>query len=242
MNSTKTLPETVGRLVAARPLRQLARDLAERRAATASGLWGSSLAAVTAAIEAELARPVLVVCGHVDEADDLADDMELFHGRRPEVVPALELSAGLGRVSEELVAARMQLITRLIAESTSESAQPRLLVCPIQSLMQSVPSRKQIDELTLTLKPGQQLDSQKLIVWLSEHGYNRLDQVEVPGDFAVRGGIIDVYLPGEFAEAGDQIGLTVRVDFFDDQIETISTFDLAGLGSQGKLQSVQMMD
>ena len=242
MNQTSPLPESIGRLVAARPLRQLARDIAEHRAATASGLWGSSLAAVTAAIEAELHRPILVVCGHVDEADDLADDLELFHGRRPEVVPALELNAGLGRVSEELVAGRMQLITKLMAESSTADVPPRLLVCPIQALMQSVPSRQQIGELILTLKPGQQLDSQKLIVWLSEHGYNRLEQVEVPGDFAVRGGIIDVYLPGEFAEAGDQIGLTVRVDFFDDQIESINTFDLAGLGSQGKLSSVQLVD
>ena len=68
--------------------------------------------------------------------------------------------------------------------------------------MQSVPSPQQLQQLILTLKPGQALEPEKLIVWLSEHGYNRLEQVEVPGDFAVRGGIIDVYLPGErgFAE------------------------------------------
>ena len=46
-----------------------------------------------------------------------------------------------------------------------------------------------------------ELEPEKLIVWLSEHGYNRLDQVEVPGDFAVRGGIIDFYLPGDFEKA-----------------------------------------
>jgi hypothetical protein len=43
----------------------------------------------------------------------------------------------------------------------------------------------------------------------------------VPGDFAVRGGIVDIYLPGIFENAGEQLGLTVRVDFFDDQIESI---------------------
>ena len=73
----------------------------------------------------------------------------------------------------------------------------------------------------LTLKAGQTLELEKLIVWLSEHGYNRLDQVEVPGDFAVRGGIIDIYLPGDFAESGDIVGLTARIDFFDDTIESI---------------------
>src|SRR6266851_10112819 len=115
--TAKTTPDALGRLAAARPLRELARSLAQNGAATASGLWGSSIAAVTAALEAELHRPILVVCGHIDEADDLADDMELFHGRRPEVVPALELGGTLGRVSEELVANRMQLIARLLQAS-----------------------------------------------------------------------------------------------------------------------------
>ena len=59
--------------------------------------------------------------------------------------------------------------------------------------------------LIRTIKPGDELEPEKLIVWLSEHGYNRLDQVEVPGDFAVRGGIIDVYLPGDSTtESEDQ--------------------------------------
>src|SRR5205807_7143731 len=122
------------------------------------------------ALEAELRRPIVVVCGRIDEADDLADDMELFHGRRPEVVPALELGGSLGRVSEELVANRMQLIARLL-EASSKSA---LLVAPIHALMQSVPSRQQLNQLMLTVRPGQDLEPEKLIVWLSEHGYNRL--------------------------------------------------------------------
>src|SRR5579884_1971985 len=96
MSEKSTHPQSIGRLVAARPLRDVARALAQSNAATASGMWGSSLAAVTAAVEAELSRPILVVCGHIDEADDIADDMELFHGRRPEVVPALELGGQLG--------------------------------------------------------------------------------------------------------------------------------------------------
>ena len=243
MTATTTLPDALGQLTTARPLRDLARDLGRNSAATASGLWGSSIAAVTTAIEAELHRPILVVCGHIDEADDLADDLELFHGRRPEVVPALEFSGTLGRVSEELVASRLQLMSRLAASSREKSAStPQLLVAPIHALMQSVPSPQQLTELILTLKAGQELEPEKLIVWLSEHGYNRLDQVEVPGDFAVRGGIIDVYLPGEFKEAGEQVGLSIRVDFFGDQIESIKHFDLDTLGSGAPIDSVQVLD
>src|SRR5882757_2029360 len=112
----KTTPKSVGRLVTARSLTEMARRLAETRALTASGLWGSSVSAVTGAIERELQRPVMIVCGHVDEADDLADDMELFHGRRPEVVQALELGGSLGKLSEEQVANRLALIARLASQ------------------------------------------------------------------------------------------------------------------------------
>src|SRR5947199_327399 len=79
-------------------LRELARALEKTAAASASGLWGSSVAAVTAAVRAELKRPILLICGHIDEADDLADDVELFiGGERPDVLPALELGGSLGR-------------------------------------------------------------------------------------------------------------------------------------------------
>src|SRR5438105_3066594 len=106
------IPESVGRLVAARDLVELAHALKQTHAVTASGLWGSSVAAVVASVRKELGAPILVVCGHLDEADDLADDIELFAQQRPEVLPALELSGSLGRVSEEQVANRLKLVSR----------------------------------------------------------------------------------------------------------------------------------
>lgn len=222
----------------------MALTLEQSRAVTISGLWGSSVAAVVAALRAELKdRPVLLVCGHLDESDDLADDVELFVGARPEVVPALELGGGLGQVSEEQASNRMRLISRL----ASGADQPGVIVAPIQSLMQSVPSRDQLQYLVRSIRTGQNLEPEKLIVWLADHGYNRLDQVEVPGDFAVRGGIIDIYLPGDFDEDPQiteeaEVGLTVRIDFFGDQVESIKRFHLDTLGSAGTMESVRIMD
>jgi transcription-repair coupling factor (superfamily II helicase) len=233
-----TLPEAIGRLVAAPELRNLARTLQKTRAVTASGLWGSSVAAVVAAIRAESNDPVLLICGHLDEADDLADDVELFTTIRPEVIPALELGGGLGQVSEEQASNRLRIISRL----DEAGDQPGIIVAPIHSLMQSVPSREQLPHLIRTIRSGQQLEPEKLIVWLADHGYNRLDQVEVPGDFAVRGGIIDIYLPGEFDDDAEQVGITIRIDFFDDQIESIKRFNLDTLGSEGTLESIRVMD
>ena len=233
-----SLPDTIGRLVAARPLQDLARTLADSGAATASGMWGSSVAAVVASLRAELRRPVVVICGHLDEADDLADDIELFSGKQPDVLAALELGGNLGKLSDEQVVNRMALISRYAAGVSADA----LLVAPVQALMQSIPSRKQLAQLMLNLKPGDELEPEKLIVWLSEHGYNRLDQVEVPGDFAVRGGIIDIYLPGDFEGTGDEVGLTARIDFFGDQIESIKRFDLDSMGSLEVLKSLRIVD
>src|SRR5450432_361188 len=126
----RTLPDAVGRLVSARELRELARTLEKTRAVTASGLWGSSVAAVVAALRAEIKQPVLLICGHLDEADDLADDIELFTENRPELIPVLELGGGLGQVSEEQASNRLRTISKL-ADGT---AQPGVIVAPIQSL------------------------------------------------------------------------------------------------------------
>src|SRR5256885_4979395 len=141
------IPESIGRLVAARELLELARTLKKDRAVTASGLWGSSIAAVVAAVRKELRAPILVICGHLDEADDLADDIELFAQQRPDVLPALELSGTLGRVSEEQVANRLKLVSRLANRPDKDL----LLVAPIQALMQSVPARDQLQHLVRTL-------------------------------------------------------------------------------------------
>jgi transcription-repair coupling factor (superfamily II helicase) len=226
-----TLPETIGRLLAAPNLVELAHTIEASGAASVSGLWGSSTAAVVAALRRHTDRPVLLVCGHLDEADDLADDIELFGEPRPEVLPALELGGGLGQVSEEQASNRLRLINRLAVKDKALTT----IVAPIQGLMQSVPSRDELGQLTRTVGKGEMLEPEKLIVWLSEHGYNRLDQVEVPGDFAVRGGIIDVYIPGDANIEGssveqEQVGLTVRIDFFGDQVESIKQFDLDSLG------------
>ncbi|MCS7032467.1 MAG: hypothetical protein NZ561_00555, partial [Phycisphaerae bacterium] len=181
---------------------------------------------------------------HLDEADDLADDLELFGQRRPDVLPALELGGGLGRVSEEQASNRLRLIHRLAAKVDP----PELIVAPIPALMQSVPARDELRELVRPVGVGEMIEPEKLIVWLSEHGYQRLDQVEAPGDFAVRGGIIDVYIPGDAGQLGQdndaeqQVGLAVRIDFFGDQVESIRQFDLASLGSGAPLQQVVLLD
>lgn len=230
----------IGRLLAEPELVALARACASKKNVAVAGLWGSSVAAVAAAVRKETGRPILVICGHIDEADDLADDLELFSGagERPSVLSAVESSSGLGRASEEQVAERMRLIHRC---ANSDAKTQCDIIAPIQALMQSVPTKDELKHLVYQLAPGMMLEPEKLIVWLSDHGYNRLDQVEVPGDFAVRGGIIDIFIPGVIPGT-DQVGLAIRVDFFGDQIESIRSFDVETLGSGDKIQQITLYD
>ena len=207
------------------------------RRGVAFGLWGSCVAMVVASIQKQLDRPVIVVCGHIDEADDLSDDIELFNLARPRVLSTLEIAGNLGRVSEEQASDRMRLVTDYVSKNP-----PRTLVAPIQSLMQPVPAKDELKHLTRTIGKGDMLEPEKLIVWLADHGYNRIEQCEVPADFAVRGGIIDIYLPGEYEQEQQQVGLTVRVEFFGDQVESIRRFDLDSMGSGEPLQEVKLVD
>jgi transcription-repair coupling factor (superfamily II helicase) len=230
----------IGRLLAEPELVALARACGKQKNVAVAGLWGSSVAAVAAAVRAETGRPIVLICGHIDEADDLADDLELFTGAkdRPAVLQAVESSSGLGRASEEQVAERLRLIYRC---ANSDAKTQCDIIAPIQALMQSVPTKDELKHLVYHLAPGLMLEPEKLIVWLSDHGYNRLDQVEVPGDFAVRGGIIDIYIPGVIPGT-DQVGLAIRVDFFGDQVESIRSFDVETLGSGEKVQQITLYD
>jgi transcription-repair coupling factor (superfamily II helicase) len=230
-----SVPPSVARLLGAGGLTAFARACRDHSVLAASGLWGSSVAAVVAAVRDELGTPVILVCGHLDEADDLADDLRLFTGARPGVLPAVELSSALGRASEEQVAQRLRLVT-----ACALGRQPDI-VAPIPSLMQAVPTKDELAHLRRELAPGIMIEIEKLIVWLSDHGYNRLDQCEVPGDFAVRGGIVDVFIPGQQSDSS-MMGLPVRIDFFGDQIESIHTFNIDTLGSGEKLQQIELFD
>ena len=84
-----------------------------------------------------------------------------------------------------------------------------------------------IADTTFGVAPGQCVDTEKLQLFLQQNGYSRTGTVVDAGDFAVRGGIIDIYPPG--AEA------PVRLDFFGDALESVRRFDPQSQRSTGTL-------
>jgi len=225
-------------LAAGEPIRQLCAQLDSGRRVIARGAHGSSASFTAAAVGRTRNRPVLLVVAHLDDADEAVDELtsaEIDAIR----LPALEAMPGESAVSMELFAERLGAIRRLRVPSP-----PRVLIAPIQALMQPAPAPGSLARLSLTLRAGERRPLNEVIRWLEAAGYQRLDAIEEPGGFAVRGGIVDVYVGTASGGTAFQSGgsaLPLRLDFFGDELERISEIDLDTMGSDRKLDSIELM-
>jgi transcription-repair coupling factor (superfamily II helicase) len=105
---------------------------------------------------------------------------------------------------------------------------PTILVTSIQSLLQPVPSREAMAAATREVRVAGRLDEQEFTRWLVERGAHATTAVELPGEFSLRGGILDIFAP----DAEDP----VRIELFGDEVESIRRFDVA---TQRSLQTLE---
>ncbi len=115
----------------------------------------------------------------------------------------------------EITSRRIDALTRLCAPESASHR--RIVLTTVNAATQRVPPRKLFEGRVLRLKPGGELPLDRLIGFLLRNGYNRTDTVREPGEFAVRGGIVDLFPSGGRAP--------VRLDFFGDTIEGMRLFD-----------------
>lgn len=216
-------------IIADASFKALAKGLDAGQRTIATGSVGASVSLLAVALHQQTNRPVLVVCAHVDEAEDVLAETHAVGQTGSEIFPALELAPGESSVSAGLFADRAAKIAQIRA-----GAIPGVLITPIAALMQPVPSAQRIDELVREINRGDQLDPQALIDWMAGAGYERVDAVEYPGQFTSRGGIIDVY-PTSSARGGDPV--PVRLDFFGDELDTIAEIDLDTMGSDRSIDT-----
>ncbi|MCE9592277.1 MAG: transcription-repair coupling factor [Planctomycetes bacterium] len=231
---TPPAPNWLDHLVRSPTLDVLAARVANHKRTVVHGSQGSSTSLITAALAQRSGRFVVLVVPHLDDADDALDDMELFApGVAAERFGALEVMPGESSVSLDLLAERIGVLGRLI---TGELARgPGVLVAPIQALMQCVPEPGSLDKLTLTVEKGKELSIAKLTDWLASSGYQRVEAIEQPGEFAVRGGIVDIFPP---AGGGDG---PIRLDYFGDEIDSIRRIDAQTLGSGQTLTATRLI-
>jgi len=195
-------------------------------AVSARGVVGSSTVLITAALWRLLRRPMLLLVAHLDEADEALDELEALEIEAARL-PAMEIVPGETSINLELLAERLTLVRRL-----AEGQVPPILIAPIQALMQSVPDGDALGEMLRVIRPGEKLDLGELAAWLDRSGYRRVHTIETAGEFAIRGGIVDIFPAG--AEPS-------RIDLFGEEVEGVFAVDLDTMGSDRRLDSIELV-
>ena len=126
----------------------------------------------------------------------------------------------------EIIAERVATLARLL----EPSGKPRILLTTVNALVQRVPPAESFKDAAFALKSGTRIDVAALTDFLEANGYGRAATVMEPGEYAVRGGILDLYPAGE----GDPI----RLDLFGDEIEDMRRFDPATQRSGKKVSEL----
>ena len=109
-----------------------------------------------------------------------------------------------------------------------------LVVCTYpEALAESVSERVDLAQLSLQLHVGDRLEQNNLVNWLMEHGFERVDFVYEPGQYSVRGGIVDIF---SYVESKPY-----RVDFFGDEIDSLRRFDISSQLSAERPDSVEII-
>jgi transcription-repair coupling factor (superfamily II helicase) len=199
---------------------------------------------VAAALARECPGPLVVVAPHPGEIDALARDLALFTELPVAEFPAWESEPGERVVHDEIYGERLRVLKGFAGcrmqdaggreiHKTSDSSSPHpassILVTSIQSLLQPVPGRDALAEATREIRVGGTLDEQEFTKWLVARGAHATTAVELPGEFSMRGGILDIFPP----DAEDP----VRIELFGNDVESIRRFDVETQRSLGALES-----
>jgi transcription-repair coupling factor (superfamily II helicase) len=194
----------------------LANDLPVTVAGVPSGYDAMLLGTLSERAFASGKRPVLHIASDASRLSTLAGAVEFFSPDLDIIVlPAWDCQP-YDRVGPqaEIVAKRMAALSALSVEKITK---PRLILTTVNAALQRMPKPDAIKRATFQAKPGDKVDMQELADFLGANGYNRSSQVMEPGEFAIRGGLIDIFPPAHTQP--------VRLDFFGDELDAIRLFD-----------------
>jgi transcription-repair coupling factor (superfamily II helicase) len=134
--------------------------------------------------------------------------------------------------SAAIASRRMTALARL-ARSKSSAQQPRVIATTVDCLLQRVPPRARIAADTFSAAPGNVVEMDLLTQWLATNGFLRSSTVREPGEYAQRGGIVDLFAPSMPAP--------IRLDFFGNTLESIRAFDPETQRTTGQLRALDLV-
>ncbi|MDH3764041.1 MAG: DEAD/DEAH box helicase, partial [Gammaproteobacteria bacterium] len=172
----------------------------------------------------------VIVCCDMTDAEQLEQEIRFFSPELPRVFrfPDLEtLPYDQFSPHQDIVSERIQCLASI---STASSG---VLILPVSTLLQKVSPPDFIHQRSLNLQIGDRIEPGDLRDRLGLYGYSAVSQVEQHGEFSTRGSIIDLFpmgSPGPF-----------RLDFFDDEIESIRRFDPETQRSIDKIDAIKLL-
>ncbi len=195
-------------------------------AAALFGMQPAGRAVLYAALCRQEQQPLVIVTAGEADAVRMAADLETL-GLRAGVFPGRDLVLrpveGAGR---ELEYRRLKVLGELAGNRLDT-----VCVSAESLLLRTVPP-EDFRAATLTLRPGMEIPQEHLLEMLLAAGYLRRPQVDGPGQFSVRGGIVDLYAPDMPAPA--------RIEFWGDEIDTIHSFDLVSQRRDAALEKIYL--
>ena len=201
------------------PLERL-ESFSDLKASLASGgvtaMYGpddTQRAHILAAAQRASGRPMLILTATDMLAQRIMEDMNILLGGGCVFLPTKDIS-----FVKSAATSRELSMRRLEALGAAAMGDVKALVVPVDALMHRLMPRAKFVEHVMEIDDGMVMDPEEMITRLVEAGYERVQLVEGRGQCALRGGILDVYSVGE-ANA-------LRIEFFDDEIDSIRTFDV----------------
>ncbi|MCK8781137.1 transcription-repair coupling factor [Rhizobium sp. NTR19] len=184
---------------------------------------------------AELVRAGQSVAYVMSDGQKLLDLEQMLSFVAPEI-PVLTLPAWdclpYDRVSPsaDVSARRLSALSGLISHAKKPHA--AIVLITVNAMLQKIAPAEVIESLAFSAKPGNQIRMDDIAARLERNGFERVATVREVGEFAVRGGILDVFVPGTEEP--------VRLDFFGDTLETIRSFDPASQRTTGQARSLDL--
>ena len=190
------------------------------------GLPPAGRALLYAALQKDLGRVLCIVTPGEAEATHFADDLKAL-GLTAAVFPPRDFMLrpveGAGREYE---------YRRLSVLGALAGGRLNAVCVPAEALLQYTVPRAEFQKNTLTLKPGMVYNREALVERLFSAGYVRRSQVDGPGQFSVRGDIVDIYAPDMHQPA--------RIEYWDDEIDSLASFDLLTQRRDGSLEKIYL--
>lgn len=209
---------------------QIADFFASRKKINATGLVGSSLSFVVDALFKKSELPFLLLFNDKEEAAYYLNDLEsLINDQDVLFYPgSFRRPYQIEETDNANVLLRAEVLNRI-----NSRKKPAIIVSYTDAIFEKVVTRKELDKNTLKVSVNDKLSIDFINETLFEYNFKRVDFVSEPGEFSVRGGIIDV-----FSFSND---IPYRIEFFGDEVDSIRTFDIETQLSKEKVSKIAII-